>query len=311
MTSAYQSWNARGECRIDVGQIVDKQQIGIFNITLLIVIALSITLNGYDIFGLGFLIPPLIKVWHANPAALCSIFGIGMVSIILGTPLFGWLGDRYGPVVPLFYDKLDAGRARGRRAAATLGNDACYLFRAWQCVRRTRVHAARPSFRIGRPGGWFYSRWPFGGLYRYFRAFNDADFRPHRMCRFPHFFRRYQPYGVRHGHALSGCRAIKGRRLESCRRTNGLDASSGVGRLPRELESDELPIAFDASRNSCSWRAAFPRPYLSVRVTLWRCAVERGGGHPRHEGHGRGRRVQSNGTESERVSSAQAGRTCR
>lgn len=96
MSLADQNRNTGAGTHVDVGQIVDKQQINTFNITLLIVIALSTALDGYDIFVPGFLAPALIKLWHANPAELGSMFGIGMVGIILGAPLFGWLGDRYG-----------------------------------------------------------------------------------------------------------------------------------------------------------------------------------------------------------------------
>jgi AAHS family 4-hydroxybenzoate transporter-like MFS transporter len=81
---------------IDVGQLVDKQGINAFNVMVLVVIVLSTALDGYDIFVPGFIAPALIKQWHVNPAELGSMFGIGMIGIILGAPLFGWLGDRYG-----------------------------------------------------------------------------------------------------------------------------------------------------------------------------------------------------------------------
>jgi AAHS family 4-hydroxybenzoate transporter-like MFS transporter len=81
---------------IDVGRVVDQQKISVFNITLLVLAAIASAVDGYDIFVPGYIAPELIKAWHVSPADLGSMFGIGMIGIILGAPLFGWFGDRYG-----------------------------------------------------------------------------------------------------------------------------------------------------------------------------------------------------------------------
>ncbi len=81
---------------VDVSGVVDQQKIGVFNITLLVLAALASAVDGYDIFVPGYIAPELIKAWHVSPADLGSMFGIGLLGIILGAPLFGWFGDRYG-----------------------------------------------------------------------------------------------------------------------------------------------------------------------------------------------------------------------
>jgi len=81
---------------IDIGRVVDEQKIGVFNISLLVFAALASVVDGYDIFVPGFIAPELIKAWGVSPGDLGSMFGIGMIGIIIGAPLFGWFGDRYG-----------------------------------------------------------------------------------------------------------------------------------------------------------------------------------------------------------------------
>jgi AAHS family 4-hydroxybenzoate transporter-like MFS transporter len=53
--------------------------------------------DGYDIGLVAFAAPSLAKVWHiAKPAAFAPAFSAGFVGILFGSPIFGYVGDRFG-----------------------------------------------------------------------------------------------------------------------------------------------------------------------------------------------------------------------
>ncbi|MGH8217168.1 MAG: MFS transporter [Steroidobacteraceae bacterium] len=81
---------------IAIDRLVDEQRIRWFNVSLLIWSFLAMFADGYDIGALSFAQPALERLWHVpkiafGPASSASLFGI-----LLGAPLLGWVGDRYG-----------------------------------------------------------------------------------------------------------------------------------------------------------------------------------------------------------------------
>jgi AAHS family 4-hydroxybenzoate transporter-like MFS transporter len=85
-----------GARQIDVGGLVDGQRIRGVNLAVLLLCLLATIIDGYDIFVPGVIAPELIRTWHFPPAQLGGMFSLGMVGIILGAALFGYLGDRFG-----------------------------------------------------------------------------------------------------------------------------------------------------------------------------------------------------------------------
>ncbi len=81
---------------IAIDRLVDEQRIGWFNVNLLIWSFLAMFADGYDIGALSFAQPELEALWRVpkvdfGPASSASLFGI-----LIGAPLLGWVGDRYG-----------------------------------------------------------------------------------------------------------------------------------------------------------------------------------------------------------------------
>lgn len=85
-----------GQERIDVDALVDGQRFGRFNLNLLVWSFLAMFTDGFEISSLGLAAPHIIREWHVAPASLGPMMSASLVGILVGAPLFGGLGDRYG-----------------------------------------------------------------------------------------------------------------------------------------------------------------------------------------------------------------------
>lgn len=80
----------------DVDTLVDEQKFDRFNLGLLVWSFLAMFTDGFEISSLGLATPHIVRDWHVAPAALGPVASASLFGILLGAPLFGWLGDRYG-----------------------------------------------------------------------------------------------------------------------------------------------------------------------------------------------------------------------
>ncbi len=81
---------------VDVTQLVNRQKIGRFNISLLAWSFVAVFVDGYDLGALGFAAPEMVRQWHIGRGALGPAFGAGTLGSILGALAFGVLGDLIG-----------------------------------------------------------------------------------------------------------------------------------------------------------------------------------------------------------------------
>lgn len=82
---------------IDVSRLIDERGVNKFNVGVVIFSFFIILLDGYDIGAAAFAAPALIKAWHiTDRAALGTLFSSSLFGILFGSPIFGWIGDRYG-----------------------------------------------------------------------------------------------------------------------------------------------------------------------------------------------------------------------
>lgn len=63
---------------------------------LLIVAALALVGDGYDLAAMGYVAPELGRAWRLTPAAFVPAFSAAIIGMMIGGPLLGALGDRYG-----------------------------------------------------------------------------------------------------------------------------------------------------------------------------------------------------------------------
>jgi MFS transporter, AAHS family, 4-hydroxybenzoate transporter len=85
-----------GDKIVDVSRLVDEQPIRAFHIKLVILLFCVLISDGFDLQAIGFAAPGLVKLWHIDRSALGPVFTASLVGMLIGAPLFGWVGDRYG-----------------------------------------------------------------------------------------------------------------------------------------------------------------------------------------------------------------------
>jgi AAHS family 4-hydroxybenzoate transporter-like MFS transporter len=91
---------------VDISRILDDQKIGPFQIQLLIISFLVMMIDGYDIGAAAFAGPSLIHEWGLRGPELGVLFSATLISGLLGSPLLGYLSDRFGRKRIIIYSAL-------------------------------------------------------------------------------------------------------------------------------------------------------------------------------------------------------------
>ncbi|CAB3686261.1 3-hydroxybenzoate transporter MhbT [Paraburkholderia phenoliruptrix] len=81
---------------IDVAATIDAQPVGAFQKRLMVLIALCVVIDGFDVQSMGFVAPALISSWHVSRAAMGPVFGASLVGMLIGALTMGPLADRVG-----------------------------------------------------------------------------------------------------------------------------------------------------------------------------------------------------------------------
>ena len=81
---------------IDVGQVIDAGRWSVWQKLAVLLVALTIVLDGFDNQVLGFALPAIIKAWGLPHAAFAPVIALGLVGMSIGTGLAGVAGDRFG-----------------------------------------------------------------------------------------------------------------------------------------------------------------------------------------------------------------------
>ena len=81
---------------IDVGDLIEGQRFGRFQVGLMFWICTFMLIEGYDMQVVGYAAPAIIKAWHSDKAAFGAVFGAGLGGFMLGATLLGNFGDRFG-----------------------------------------------------------------------------------------------------------------------------------------------------------------------------------------------------------------------
>ena len=89
---------ARADSRqiLDLSEVINGQKRNLFVIRLLALSTLITFFDGYDLNGISFAAPAIMREYGIDRAAFGSVFGIGLFGFMLGGFIFGWLGDRIG-----------------------------------------------------------------------------------------------------------------------------------------------------------------------------------------------------------------------
>ena len=82
--------------RIAVSDLVDNQRIGSFLIGIVVLGFLAQIGDGYDLAAAAYAAPSIVKAWHIKRELFAPVLSAGLVGMLFGAPLFGYIGDRAG-----------------------------------------------------------------------------------------------------------------------------------------------------------------------------------------------------------------------
>jgi len=82
---------------IDVTAVIDNARFGRAHLRIVLLCAVLILLDGFDLGAISFAAPEFIKLLQIDRAMIGPVFSAGLFGLTLGALLFGLLGDRWGP----------------------------------------------------------------------------------------------------------------------------------------------------------------------------------------------------------------------
>jgi MFS transporter, AAHS family, 4-hydroxybenzoate transporter len=91
-----QTEDMQADRTFNIAELVEEQKIGRFAVGLLFWCFLVMLMDGYDQTAVSFAAPAIIKEWHVSRGGFGPVFGAGLFGTLVGSFLFGYLGDRLG-----------------------------------------------------------------------------------------------------------------------------------------------------------------------------------------------------------------------
>ncbi len=87
---------ADAESVVDVAKLIDDNNVGKFQLRVLLLCAAIICVDGFDLQAIGYIAPTLSKDWHLSPGALGPAFSASLFGVMIGALTCGPLADRFG-----------------------------------------------------------------------------------------------------------------------------------------------------------------------------------------------------------------------
>jgi MFS transporter, AAHS family, 4-hydroxybenzoate transporter len=81
---------------ISVSDLVDNSKVGAFQVSVFILCALCLVMDGFDVQAMGYVAPALIADWHIPNSVLGPVFGAALFGILIGSLLFSMVADKIG-----------------------------------------------------------------------------------------------------------------------------------------------------------------------------------------------------------------------
>jgi AAHS family 4-hydroxybenzoate transporter-like MFS transporter len=81
---------------INVSALLDRSSWSTHQKLLTLVAALAVIFDGFDIQILGFAIPSLMREWHVARGQFGPVLALGLAGMVVGSPIAGACGDRFG-----------------------------------------------------------------------------------------------------------------------------------------------------------------------------------------------------------------------
>lgn len=81
---------------IDIAALIDRNPVSSFQKWLLVIVGLTVVMDGFDVQAMSFVAPALIKDMGATKAMLGPVFGAGLFGMLIGSLTLSVLADKIG-----------------------------------------------------------------------------------------------------------------------------------------------------------------------------------------------------------------------
>jgi AAHS family 4-hydroxybenzoate transporter-like MFS transporter len=81
---------------IELSEILDAQRVSGVTVRVTLLCFLIMVADSYDVSALSFAVPELIRQWHVDKIATGTVFSASLFGLMIGSVLFGFIGDRWG-----------------------------------------------------------------------------------------------------------------------------------------------------------------------------------------------------------------------
>ena len=92
--------------KVNIEKIIDEQQIGPFQIWMLVFSFLALIVDSYDAYSIAYVAPSIIAEWNIPRVAFTSIFTANVANLALDAIVFGMLATHLGSRHILFVSML-------------------------------------------------------------------------------------------------------------------------------------------------------------------------------------------------------------
>ena len=104
---------------ITLSEVIDGQKVGRWIVLLVLIAAMVLITDGFDIATIGYVGPELVKHWALRREQLTPVLTAGTVGLLFGAPLLSFVGDRFGRKTAIMSGLLFFGVVSLATAAAT------------------------------------------------------------------------------------------------------------------------------------------------------------------------------------------------
>lgn len=81
---------------VDIAAVIDSNKVGAFQVWILVVVGLTVVIDGIDVQAMGYVAPAIIQDWGISKASLGPVFGAGLFGMLIGSLALSILADRIG-----------------------------------------------------------------------------------------------------------------------------------------------------------------------------------------------------------------------
>jgi AAHS family 4-hydroxybenzoate transporter-like MFS transporter len=81
---------------VNIPALIDANKLSRFQIWILVLVGMTVVMDGFDVQAMGFVAPAIIKEWGVRKAELGPVFGAGLFGMLVGSLSLSVLADRIG-----------------------------------------------------------------------------------------------------------------------------------------------------------------------------------------------------------------------